>query len=64
MIGNPKTTSGEGQPSEKQHYHISLIFHLGKLKNPFSYTAAIRRTSDLPQPKTHLQRAQVALYVG
>lgn len=65
IIGNAKTTSGEGQPSEKQHYHISLIFHhLGKLKNPFIYTAAIRCTSHLPQQKTGLQRAHIAPHVG
>lgn len=50
---NPKATSGEGQPSEKQRYCISLTFHyFGKLENPFNSTAAEGHTGDLPQPKS------------
>lgn len=50
---NPKATSGEGQPSEKQRYCISLTFHyFGKLENPFNFTAAEGHTGDLPQPKS------------
>lgn len=50
---NPRASSVEGQPSETQHYCISLIFHyFGKLKNPFNSAAADRHTSDLPQPKS------------
>lgn len=50
---NPKATSGEGQPSEKKHYCISLIVHyFGKLENPFNSTAAGSHPSDVLQPKS------------
>lgn len=50
---NPKATSGQGQPSEKQHYCISLVVHyFGKLKNPFNSAAVGSHPGDLPQPKS------------